>query len=227
MTAIDISKMSEADLKAALKAKQEQRNVDRDAYKNLVDENVPSLVEKIKDLSVLLSEVKADIYSAFEDLLKLKFDIYDVKEEQQSHTFTTSKSNLSVSIGYNVNDGWDDTVNSGIAKINEYIKSLTTEGNQDTITIINHLLKRDDKGHLKSSRVLELAALATKLQNAVFSDGVEIIKNAYRPIRSSFFVKAWEVDKAGNKVYFPLSISSVPFPENFDYSFVIPTVNDK
>lgn len=226
MTAIDISKMSEAELKAALKAKQEQRSTDREAYKNLVDETVPSLLEKIKDLSILLSEVKADIYSAFEDLLKLKFDIYDVKEEQQSHTFTTSKSNLSISIGYNVNDGWDDTVNSGIAKINEYIKSLANDGNKDTITIINQLLKRDDKGHLKSSRVLELAALATKLQNPIFSDAVEIIKNSYRPQRSSFFVKAWEVDKAGNKVYFPLSISSVPFPADFDYSFVIPTADE-
>lgn len=220
---IDITQLSEAELKAALKAKQEKSQEDRETYKQMVNETVPAVVTQIKDLSVLLSEVKRDIYTTFESLLKLKFDIYNVKEEQQSHTFTTTDGKLSISIGYNVNDGWDDTVSAGIAKIKEYIRSLVTEGNQETITIINHLLKQDDKGNLKSSRVLELSKVADELKNETFSDAVDIIKKAYSPVRSSFFVKAWEIDNAGNKIYFPLSISSVDFPADFDYSFVVPS----
>lgn len=221
---IDITLLSEAELKAALKAKQNKSQEDREAYKEMVNETVPAIVTQIKDLSVLLSEVKRDIYKTFEDILKLKFDIYNVKEEQQSHTFTTTDGRLSITIGYNVNDGWDDTVTAGIAKIKEYIQSLVTEGNQETITIINHLLKQDDKGNLKSSRVLELSKVADELQNPMFTDGVMIIKKAYCPVRSSFFVKAWEIDNAGNKIYFPLSISSVDFPADFDYSFVVPSI---
>lgn len=234
MTQINIDQLTEEQQEQiarqyAEKKKNEnkKREDDRKAYKDLVNETVPALIGQIKDLSTLLSEVKADIYENFEQLMKLKFDLFDVKDEQQSHSFTTTDGKYTIVIGYNVNDGWDDTVSAGIAKINQYIQSLVGVGNQDTITIINHLLKRDDKGNLKSSRVLELSKLADKLKNKEFKDGVDIIRKAHRPVRSSFFVKAWEVSKTGDKVFFPLSISSVPFPEEFDYTFILPAVGNE
>lgn len=227
MTTIDLNQLSETQLKEALKLKQEARKHDRTAYKELVNEVVPSMITTIQQASNALSKVKENVFSAFEDLLKMKADIYGIKETQQSHTFSDEQGHT-IEIGYNVVDGWDDTVNSGIAKINAYIKTLAAKQvDADTITIIHHLLKRDPKGNLKSSRVLELSSLADKLNNEFFIDGVRIIKEAYRPIRTSFYINATTLDKAGNKINVPLNIASVPFPSRFDYSFILPNQVDQ
>lgn len=219
---IDISQLSEAELASALKAKKAEKESNRKAYKELVQEVVPVIIRNLIRTSAELQTSKVKTFEALKGLLELKYSIYGVREEQQSHTFTTDDGE-SVTIGYNVNDNWDDTVNSGIAKINEYIKSLAEkEAEADTITIINQLLKRDAKGNLKSSRVLELISLADKLNNEIFADGVRIIQQAYRPTRSSFFIKANYINNLGQKVDIALSISSVDFPKDFDLTFLLP-----
>lgn len=223
---LDINQLSEAELRSALKAKQNQSKDERKAYKELVNEMVPDVVKGIKHASTALSIAKENVFKAFEACVKLKFELFEVKETQQTHTFSDDAGN-SITIGYNVIDGWDDTVNSGIAKIEEYIKSLASKNtDSETMTIINRLLKRDPKGNLKSSRVLELSSLAEEINNNLLTDGVRIIKEAYKPVRTSFFCEANEKDEAGNKVNIPLNISSVPFPEGFDYSFLFPTKDE-
>ncbi|TWP23503.1 DUF3164 family protein [Apibacter muscae] len=220
---VDLTQLSEKELAEALKAKRATKEADRKAYKSLVHETIPSIITNLIRTSSELQNSKTKTFEALRNLIELKYNIYGVKDEQQSHTFTTEKGE-SVTIGYNVNDNWDDTVNSGIAKINEYIKSLAEkEAEADTITIINQLLKRDNKGNLKSSRVLELISLADKLNNETFADGVKIIQQAYKPERSSFFIKASYINNLGKKMDIALSISTVDFPKEFDLSFLLPS----
>lgn len=219
---IDINQLSEAELKAALKRKQELAQEDRVAYKELVNETVPEMMGKIIVASSHLQACKTEIFQAFENLVKMKYDLFNVREEQQTHTFTDDKG-TSIKIGYNVIDGWKDTVNSGIAKINDFIKELAASSSDaDVITILNQLLKRDDKGNLKSSRVLELTSLAGKINNPLLTDGVAIIRDSYNPVFTSLKIEAWYKDDAGNKVNVPLNIASVPLPDGFDYSFLFP-----
>ncbi|GLB51737.1 hypothetical protein NBRC110019_07760 [Neptunitalea chrysea] len=218
---------TEAELAAALREKRAEREKDRKAYKELVYQTVPALIDTIAEATAKLMEVKKNVYTQLQSILEMKYEVYGVKEEQQTHTFSDAKGR-SVTIGYNIVDNWDDTVNSGIAKINQYIQSLASkDADAETITIINQLLKRDAKGNLKSSRVLELISLADKLNNETFTDGIQIIKDSYAPNRTSFFIKANTVDKDGNKMELPLNISSVPFPEEFDVSFLIPEKDGK
>lgn len=70
--------------------------------------------------------------------------------------------------------------------------------------------------------MLELISLADKLDHETFTDGVRIIQQAYKPTRSSFFIKAHYLDKLGHKVTIDLSIASVDFPKDFDLTFLLP-----
>ncbi|MRJ09468.1 hypothetical protein EDL99_11485, partial [Ornithobacterium rhinotracheale] len=91
---------------------------------------------------------------------------------------------------------------------------------------VNQLLKKDAKGNLKASRVLELTKLAEDFNNDNFTDAVNIIRQAYKPQRSAFFVDASYTDAQGKKVNIPLSISSVDFPEGTNVDDLFP-VNEK
>ena len=76
------------------------------------------------------------------------------------------------------------------------------------VETIMDLLKKDAKGNLKASRVLELRKLANRVQNAEFSDGIRIIEESYKPVKSCQFIEVKFKDEHGREHALPLSISA-------------------
>jgi len=208
-----LSEMTDAELKAEMKRRDNQKKDDRKAYKELTAETIPGLIDHLKTVSGWLQKAKLETFIGITDLLELKDKAYGIKDEQRSHTFTTENGD-SITLGFRVNDGWDDTVGPGIAKINEFLKKLAKdEDSAWLVKVISKLLKKDAKGNLKSSRVIELDQLAQEKQDELLTDGVEIIKASYKPVASCYFIEASTKNANGKDISIPLSISSVDFPE--------------
>ncbi len=215
---VDLSTLSLEELKKELENRENAKNADREAYKELVKEIVPKAIFKLAMASEVLSNAKTETFQFFEDILKLKANAYGIKEGQQTHTFSTETGEIT--IGYRINDGWDDTVNSGIAKVEKYITSLSNSPETAALVkMVFNLLKKDAKGNLKGSRVLELQKLTKEFNNAEFTDGVNIIADSYKPVRSVWFIDATLIDEHGNKTPIPLSISSVDFSQGYEFNF--------
>ncbi|WP_269222040.1 DUF3164 family protein [Flavobacterium sp. IMCC34518] len=205
-------------LKEALAKVEAKKDDDRQAYKDLVEQTVPKAIFKLCTASEILSNAKTEAFQFFEDILKLKADVYGIKEKQQSHTFSSDKGEIT--IGYRITDGWDDTANTGIAKVEKFITSLAN--NPETEALVEGvftLLKKDAKGNLKGSRVLELQKLTQKFNNEEFTDGVDIISKAYKPVRSVWFVEANLIDENKVKTPIPLSMSAVDFSKGYKFEF--------
>ena len=215
---VDLTQFSPAVLKAALAKQEAKKDEDRLAYKELVEQTVPKAIFKLCAASEILSNAKTEAFQFFEDILKLKADVYGIKEKQQSHTFSSDKGEIT--IGYRITDGWDDTANTGIAKVEKFITSLAN--NPETEALVEGvftLLKKDAKGNLKGSRVLELQKLTAKFNNEEFTDGVDIISKAYKPVRSVWFVEANLIDENKEKTPIPLSMSAVDFSKGYRFEF--------
>jgi hypothetical protein len=220
---IDLSKATPEQLKEALAKLEIKKDQDRETYKTLVAETVPKAMYRLCAASENLSNAKSETFKFFENILDLKNQVYGLKEKQQSHTFSTDKEEIT--IGYRVNDGWDDTVTAGIEKVENYISSLAT--NEETsalVKIVFNLLKKDAKGNLKGSRVLELQKLTKDFNSEEFTDGVAIIADAYKPIRSSWFIEASIIGEDGKKTNVPLSMSSVGFSADYKFDFFSETI---
>ncbi|MEE6129104.1 DUF3164 family protein [Chryseobacterium arthrosphaerae] len=225
MTTIDINQLSPEDrlallqsvspdeLKAAAKAAEAIKNESRATYKETVKESVPVFINTLLNISKMLSVAKLEVFQGLSILLEMKSEVYDIKQGQQGHSFSDDKGN-GITYGFRVIDGWDDTVNAGIDKIKEVIDSMAKDENSaKLVSTINKLLKKDAKGNLKSSRVLELRQLAEEFNDEKFTDAVGIIQDAYKPERSAFFIEAYTTNAQGKKEFIPLSITSVDFPE--------------
>ena len=212
----NLDDLTEQQLEDALAAKRLVKERNREAYRQLVDSTVESTCQRLQSASAILSEIKAEIFENFKAVLALKEDVYSVKEAQRSHTFSTDA--YGITIGYRVIDGWDDSASAGVAKVRGFIAGLAKDDNSAALveTVFN-LLKKDAQGNLRANRVIELQKLTGKFNNAEFTDGVTIIMNAYKPVRSCWFVEAWLTGADGKKVNIPLSISSVEFPEGFQF----------
>lgn len=214
----DLTKFSAKELKEALAKVESKKDLDRQAYKELVEQAVPKAIFTLCAASEMISNAKTQAFQFFEDILKLKADVYGIKEKQQSHTFSVKGGEIT--IGYRVTDGWDDTVSAGIAKVEKYISSLGTDASTTALVeIIFSLLKKDAKGNLKSSRVLELQQLTKKINDEEFTDGVNIISEAYKPIRSVWYIEATIIADDGTRTPIPLSASSVDFSQGYKFNF--------
>lgn len=218
----DLSNLTEKELQEELKRRNEAKQQDRDAYKKMVNEYLPGFMDNIKACSEQLSALKLSIFKDSKILLDLKNNAYNVKDTQQSHTFTDDKGNT-ITYGFRVLDNWDDTVTAGIDKVKAFITSLAKdEATGKLVHAVNQLLKKDAKGNLKASRVLELTKLAEEWNDETFTDAVNIIRQSYKPMRSAFYIEASVTDAQGKKVSVPLSITSVDFPEGTDVGALFP-----
>ncbi len=214
---IDISQLSEQELIDALAKKKNKKNADREIYKQLVTETVPKAIFRLSHASEVLSIAKMETFQFFEDILTLKNEVYGLKEKQRSHTFSTDTAEIT--IGYRINDSWDDTVHAGVEKVRNFITSLAKDKETSTLVdMVFDLLKKDANGNLKSNRVLELQKMSSKFNNEEFTDGVDIISKAFKPTRSSWFIDACLIDE-GKKTSIPLNISSVDFAKGYKFDF--------
>ncbi len=169
--------------KAQAEAKRNQRN----QLQEMTDEVMADAVKQLVDCHLNLVETKKRVIETFSTLMELRKEVNEEagKKEQDTFMFTNSEGTQRIRIGYNMNDNYLDQVEEGIAKVKAYIQSLAKDdASKELIELVLRLLARDQKGNLKASRVIQLGQLAEKSGNEDFQEGMRIIREAYRPIRS-------------------------------------------
>lgn len=227
MEKLDLSQLSDTqkqELMAQLQQEAHESEArienERKAYKAMVSDTVNELIGRISKAGEALVSLKMDIFSSFDTLVQMKTELYASKSENKSHTFSNTEQTARIVIGYRVIDRYDDTVNEGIAKVRAYVDSLVRdEDSAKLVRIVNGLLRRDKEGNLRSNRVLELVKFAKEENDPLLTDGVNIIKDAYKPERSAYYVEAQIKNAAGAWIDVPLAITSAAFPKDFRVNF--------
>ena len=214
---MDLTKMSAED-KAKLYAQLEtekkesaaKKEADKEAYKSLKDETILKSFEGLKAISEAMLIVKEQIFSNFQSVIDIKNDLFAVKSDRQSDTFTTADGKISIKIGNRIYEGWDDTVEIGIEKVKAYLKTLAKDEESGMLVeTVMKLISKDRKGNLKASRVLELQQLAQRSGNPSLVEAIEIIREAYRPVPSVQFIEVKYKDAEGKELSLPLSMSAI------------------
>lgn len=200
----------EQQLEAKKKADKARIQADREAYSELVDETVRSMVKRLQNLSSEMAAVKAEVFAAFETIIKTKEELFKVKLDRKSDTFSTRDGQMTISLGYRTLDAYDNSVDAGIAKVKEYLATLAKDDNSAALVeTVMSLLVKNRKGELKASRVLELQKLAEKYDDPDFMEGISIIKDAYKPAKSGQFISVTIKNDEGKDENLPLSIGSM------------------
>lgn len=194
----------------ARKAKLEKQKADREAYKQMVDEEIEKSIPILLAISGQIRESKQRVLDNFCDILAMKSDLFGdrIKDDQRTHTFTNSKGDQRITLGFYVTDGYRDTVEDGIAIVKEYITGLARdEKTKALVSMVLKLLSRDAKGTLKASRIVQLRKIAEESGDEQFLEGVRIIEEAYQPEVSKQFIRAERKDKNGVWTPIPLGMT--------------------
>ena len=196
------------ELKAEEKAAETRRKNEIEAYKSLVSQTVVDCFPRLQHVSETLAGEKRTIREAFAAVLQLKADLYGVKEGQRSHQFMSDDGTLRIEIGFNCRDNYDDTADTGVAMVKEYLAELGDSDNaRQAVKLALSLLAKDQKGTLKASRIMTLRKHAQESGSAKFIEGVEIIMDAYRPIETKTYVRAERKDENGAWKSVPLGMT--------------------
>jgi len=168
-----------------------KRKADRDAYTALVDETIDAVMPRLMGMSDEIARRKTEAVEAFCGALEMKAELFGVKDDQKSHTFTNSEGTKRITIGHYTLDNYHDTVDEGVAMVKGYIESLAKDdASRSLVKAILKLLSRDSMGNLKAQRVLQLRQLAEETGDDRFIEGVRIIQESYQPTPSKEYVRA-------------------------------------
>ncbi len=218
MSTIDFSQLSEADkallieqLENEKKVKREKRESDKKDYEEIKEGVVTDTFAFLKEVSDDLTASKDEVFKAFDGLLSIKKSILNLSdadmEKQQTHTFSNSKG-ITITIGNNVVDGYDpELLTAGVAKVNNWLDSKTTDENQVFVGMIRDLLRPNKQNVLKASRVLELGKRAKEIGDVELIEAVELLMESYKPVKTSTFVKASFKNEKGKQQWLALSMS--------------------
>ena len=194
--------------KERLEAKREQRK----QLQEMTDSVMAESVAELQRCHEQLVATKAKVMETFSTLMELRKEVNEEtgRKEQYTYMFTNTEGTQRIRIGYNMNDNYLDQVEEGIAKVKTYIESLAKDDqSKELIELVLRLLARDQKGNLKASRVIQLGQLAEKSGNEDFQEGMRIIREAYRPLRSKLFIRCSIREKDKEWSDLGLSISEV------------------
>ena len=168
-----------------------KRKADREAYTALVDETIETVMPRLMNISDEIARRKTEAAEAFRGALEMKAELFGVKDDQRSHTFTNSEGTKRIVVGHYLLDNYRDTVDEGIAMVKGYIESLAKDdASRSLVKAILKLLSRDSMGNLKAQRVLQLRQLAEETGDDRFIEGVRIIQESYQPTPSKEYVRA-------------------------------------
>lgn len=197
-------------LAKAKKEAEARKKADRQAYADLVDDAIEQAMPILVELSEDIARLKGRVLEQFRDALEVKVSIFGVRVDQRSHTFTNSAGTGRVILGHCVVDDYRDTVNEGIAMVEEYLKSLARDKDSEALVgAVLRLMSRDNKGTLKASRVLQLRKMAEESGDERFMEGVRVIEESYAPGTSKSFIRAERKDKNGKWRPIPLGMTDV------------------
>lgn len=209
MTPEEFARYKQAMAEQSRRDEAQRAKEEREAYRSLAATTVDEFFPRLESTSNTLSKMKRLLYDSFSQVVETKREVMGAETQgQRSHSFLSTDGTKRIIIGYYQRDGWDETVEDGIAKVRDYISSLA--GDEETrklVDIILDLLSRDGKGNLKADKVLQLDKYAESIQDARFSEGVAIIKEAYRPVRTKDFVRAQTKNAMGGWDDLPLGMT--------------------
>lgn len=197
-----------AQLEAQERAEKQKREEDINAYKDLVAGFCHRTKDTMLALSGQMRKHKDDVFNEVQSIIELKEALFNAKVDRHSNSFTAD--GITVTLGRRTNDGWDDTVEVGISKVKEFLATLAKDDNSAKLyKAVMQLLSKDRKGNLKASALLQLERYANEWNDPMFSEGVEIIRNAYAPVETCDFISVTYKDNDGKVHAIPLSLAAM------------------
>lgn len=192
-----------------LEKKQKQNNIK--ALLGLTEDFVDEHIDECINTQGFNNHFVIKLFEHAEAIINSRTEAYgNKKSEQDSHTMTKRDGSASIKLGWNIKPTFDGTETEGIAKIKQYMTSLTSDEENSKIMMefLNEFLKTDVQGNYNPKQVRKLNEKREIANSQLFNEGMDIIEKAIIDIRTSQFVRGYKmITESGISKRFEFSFS--------------------
>lgn len=183
--------------------------VECETYHQMVDDEMNSATPIFPSLNEDIKEVKETVLENFKSILDVRCEVLKVvKGDQHSYTFINSEGTKRTAPGVYVTDGYRDTMEDGIAIVEECIESLADNAKTESLAgMVLKLLARDARSTSKVSRIVQPHKITEESNNDRFMEGVRVIEEVYQPAIGKQFVRMEMKDGDGIWVTTPSGVT--------------------
>lgn len=183
---LQLKELKELEAKEKATLKEEQQTL-----KEMTDETVKDAFNVLIQTSETIAKAKQLVYGMFADIIELKKEVYKTSDEQFSHTFTTKDGLYRIIIGFHLTDHFEDSHTAGVDGVNTFLNNLGVDTNSKMLVkMAKKFMSRDAKGTLNARKVMQLMQMANESGKQEFIDNVQIIVDAYKPIKTKLYIVA-------------------------------------
>ncbi len=164
--------------------------------KQLEDETVEQLINKAKEVTSYLKQIKNEAFEtveSFRDLLLQKYDI-DIKKNSKKGNFTIENYSATAKVMINIQDSiaFDNKLGIAKIKIDEYLHEKTKGADPEIQTLINKAFEVDKKGEVSPKKILALKSYDIK--HPLWVEAMNIIDEAVEIVSSKSYIRFYERD---------------------------------
>lgn len=181
---VDLTGISAADLRKALAEKEKNERAARlqeqKDYEVSRDSVVESMIERAKEISKLVKEFKETLTVVF-DNHKEKLDQYGGIRGNSKGGFSLvhSSGNIKVSRNRSTKPVWDERSVKAIELISSFLMDTVKKKDATLFEILYSFIKKNEKGDLEYSRVMELLTHKDKYNDPRWVEGLDLIRESF------------------------------------------------
>lgn len=158
---------------------------------------------KMVEFKEMVKQLCAEAYEAF-------MEEKGVKPTKGNFTFYSFNRDIKVEVSINERIEFDDmTIKAAKAKFDDFLSSNIQSKNEFAKQMVMDAFSTQRKGNLDVKRVLQLTRYESKVNDALFSEAVTLIKEAIRKPDSKTYFRIWEKNKEGAYQLIDLNFSSI------------------
>ena len=168
-------------------------------YKRKRDQFVQEKVEYAKELSRTLAEFKEKIISSGHELHDEMLELFNVKKAKEEDgkvgkqfSLITEDGRFKLTIEREEKTNLDESAEAGIEKIRNYMQTHVKQRDKMLYGMLEELLMKNKKGEWDERLVAKLSKYEDQINNEEFSQGLDILRKAYRTVDSSYYVRFYE-----------------------------------
>lgn len=202
----DISTMSAADLKAALKKKQADEKAAKAnaklGYDKMRDSYIDTVFGKMDEMSTQLRAFKDESVKLGIELHAKMYETLgrEPKPGIDSYTLTSADGQRKVTIERQWRCEYDETSTVAIETIRTVLREKFEGRNKAMYGIIDGILLKNNKGDYDERLVAKLRKHEEAVDDKRFSEALDILAKAYKPTTSQTYIRAYRRSAAGKWV---------------------------
>ncbi|HQL70152.1 MAG TPA: DUF3164 family protein [Bacteroidales bacterium] len=211
---IDYSKVSVADLEAALQQKRDQERRDREARKQDYEadrhELVVTLCKRAEDLSAQLRDFKSIAMRQIEEFRKRAEEYGDIRTNSKGG-FSIRNANASYKVAYerNVVSEYDERADLAEQLLREFLGDMVKKRDAQAYEVITGLLERGKSGDFNPAAVAALLKMEDKYTDERWTKAMGLFKESFTTRLISMNVSFFHKDAMDKDVIIPLTFASI------------------